>query len=106
MPAADRNLLLGILALHNNFVTKEALHAAVQTWTADQSRELGEVLRERGVLTASRVKTLSELAGELINEFGTAQECLEQLHSLSTVYRELTTLSNLDPQATRSVGEK
>ena len=43
-----RNLLLGILALQNNFVSRDDLVSAFAAWVADRSRLLGQILRDRG----------------------------------------------------------
>jgi len=49
--AADRSLLFGILALQNNFISREALLTAFTAWIAEKGRRLGEILCEQGKLT-------------------------------------------------------
>ena len=39
--SAKRNLLLGMLALQNNFVDREALPTAFNLWIADKARPIG-----------------------------------------------------------------
>src|SRR5262249_39253880 len=51
-PAADRNLLFGILALQMDFVKRDALLAAMQAWVFNKTKSLGQVLREQGVIGA------------------------------------------------------
>src|SRR5206468_8322863 len=47
---SDRNLLFGILALQMDFITRDALVAAMNAWVLEKHRPLGEVLVERGAL--------------------------------------------------------
>ncbi len=49
---ADRNLLLGVLALQLGFIGQEDLVAAVRTWAGEKARPLGDVLLELGALDA------------------------------------------------------
>src|SRR5438105_1379617 len=52
---ADRNLLLGILAFQNAFVTRDALLAGMQAWLYDKSKSLPDILHDQGALdTVSR----------------------------------------------------
>ena len=41
-PAADRNLLFGILALQMDFVGRDALIAAMNAWVLDKAKPLGD----------------------------------------------------------------
>src|SRR5262245_62063436 len=52
MAAADRNLLFGILALQMDFITRDALVAAMNAWVLEKSKPLGQILVERGDLDA------------------------------------------------------
>src|SRR5262245_6284111 len=47
---ADRNLLFGILALQMDFVTRDALIAAMNAWVLEKSKSLGEILVAQGAL--------------------------------------------------------
>ena len=47
---ADRNLLFGIMALQNDFITRDALIAAMNAWALEKHRPIGEILVERGAL--------------------------------------------------------
>ncbi|GEM_PF-5605829 len=44
---ADRNLLFGILALQNNFISREQLLAAFNAWVVAKDKTLGEILLEQ-----------------------------------------------------------
>ena len=48
--SADRSLLLGILALQNDLVTRDQLIEAMNAWAEAKDRPLGEILCERGAL--------------------------------------------------------
>jgi eukaryotic-like serine/threonine-protein kinase len=41
---ADRNLLLGILALQTDFITRDALIAAMNAWALERHRPLEDLL--------------------------------------------------------------
>jgi hypothetical protein len=47
---ADRNLLLGILALQTDFITRDALIAAMLGWSVAKHRSLKDILVDRGAL--------------------------------------------------------
>jgi serine/threonine-protein kinase len=63
---SDRNLLLGVLAMQLDFVTREDLQAALQAWAADRARPLGDVLVERRALAVRRRVLLEELVDEFL----------------------------------------
>ena len=60
----DRNLLLGLLALQNNFIDRGALLAAFAAWVADKSRTLGRVLLESGMVDADTHALLEAASDE------------------------------------------
>ncbi len=64
MGHADRNLLFGILAVQMNFVTRDALIAAMHAWVLERSRPLGQILVEQHALSPSRQSLLEQLVGE------------------------------------------
>jgi serine/threonine-protein kinase len=68
--AAERNLLIGTLALQLDFITREALIAAVSAWALDKSRPLDEILCEQGALTDARRRLLGPLAQEHLRAHG------------------------------------
>ena len=43
-PAADRNLLFGVLALQMDFISRDALVGAMNAWVLDKARPLGLIL--------------------------------------------------------------
>src|SRR5262249_18631721 len=64
------NLLLGLLALQNNFVSRDGLLAGFAAWVADRSRPLGRILGEQGALDASRLMLLEALVREHLKIHG------------------------------------
>jgi eukaryotic-like serine/threonine-protein kinase len=67
---SDRNLLFGILALQTDFVTRDALIAAMHAWVQDKARSLGQILREQGALSESRHDLLEALVRENLAQHG------------------------------------
>jgi hypothetical protein len=49
--SADRNLLFGILALQMDFISRDALIAAIHAWVLDKAKPLGQILVEHGAIT-------------------------------------------------------
>jgi WD40 repeat protein len=69
---ADHNLLYGMLALQMNFVSRDALLAAMQAWVFDKTRPLGELLQQQGQLTAERRQVLDAMLAEHLAAGGPA----------------------------------
>ncbi len=69
-PAADRNLLFGILAVQMDFVGRDELIAAMNDWVLAKHRPLGEILVERGALTVARRALLEGLVAEHLCQHG------------------------------------
>ena len=65
-----RALLFGLLALHNNFISRDALLAGFNTWLADKSRHLGSILLEAGALDGTRHALLESLVTEHLKMHG------------------------------------
>jgi serine/threonine-protein kinase len=97
MPSTDRNLLFGILALQMDFVSREALIAAMNAWVLDKAKPLGQILREQGQLSAQR----QHLLDALVEEHLQAHQCDPQqsLAALGAVAAELTRIPDDDVQA-------
>lgn len=56
--SARRNLLLGILALQNNFITRAQLLAAFNAWVEDKGQSLGALLLAQQALRAEQLALL------------------------------------------------
>ena len=68
--SADRNLLFGILAVQLDFVSKDALIAAMNAWVLDKAKPLGDILRDGGHLSAERLQLLAALVAEHLKQHG------------------------------------
>ena len=80
---ADRNLLLGFLALQMDFVSRDALLAALGAWVSDKSLDLGRIFLGQGTLTPDRHALLEALAREHLKAHG--DDPRQSLAALSTV---------------------
>ncbi len=63
-PAADRNLLFGVLALQMDFVGRDALVQAMNAWALDKATPLGQILVRLGHLSPERYQLLDALVAE------------------------------------------
>ncbi|HEV3025884.1 MAG TPA: protein kinase, partial [Pirellulales bacterium] len=96
----DRNLLLGILALQNNFIDRHTLVGAFDRWTADKARSLGGILCELGKLDAEQNQLLDALVSQHLKQHGgDAEKSLAAVSSLGSVRKELEQIADLDVQA-------
>jgi serine/threonine protein kinase/tetratricopeptide (TPR) repeat protein len=98
--AADRNLLLGIIALQMDFISRDALIAAMNAWVLKKETALSQILEEQGALTASRHSLLDALVTEHIRVHqGDPQKSLAALSSIGSVRGALTQIADTDVQA-------
>lgn len=58
---SDRNLLLGVLALQMDFVSRDQLLSAMNTWLLQKQRPLSELLMEQGSLSPANEQLLRQL---------------------------------------------
>src|SRR5262245_27398918 len=58
---ADRDLLLGVLAVQGDFLSRDQVRAGLESWLHDRSKPLGQVLRDQGQLTPERRQELDAL---------------------------------------------
>ena len=103
-PAADRNLLIGILALQMDFVSRDALIAAMHAWVLDKARPLGDILAEQGALKPEHRTLLEALVQAHLAQHGDdPQQSLAALSSLGPARRDLEQLADPDVQASLGV---
>jgi serine/threonine protein kinase len=99
-PAADRNLLFGILALQMDFVGRDALLAAMNAWVLDKSKSLGQVLAEQGALRPENRELLEALVQRHLAMHGNdPQQSLAAVSSLRSVRQDLQQIADADVQA-------
>ncbi len=85
-PEADRNLLFGINALQNDFITRDALIAAMNAWVLEKHRAIGEILVERGDLSPAGRALLDQLLDHhLARHGGDAAASLAAMSSVESV---------------------
>jgi serine/threonine protein kinase len=95
-----RNLLLGLLALKNDFIDRDTLLAGFGSWVADRSRPLGQILLEGGALSPGHHLFLEALIAEYLALYGDdPDESLAALGSIGSVRDDLEQLADADLQA-------
>src|SRR5208337_2938378 len=100
---AGRNLLFGVLALQNDFISRDDLLAAFAVWVADKARPLGQILVDRGALDDARRALLEALVGEHLKRHGDDPVAsLAAVSSLGSVREDLEELADPDLQASLS----
>ena len=101
MPSSqsDRNGLFGVLALQMEFITQAGLIAALQAWTLQKTKPLGELLVELGHMSAEDRAALEPMVDRHVARHGgSAEQSLAALSSVSEVAAELRELSDADVQ--------
>ncbi len=106
-PSTDRNLLFGVLAVQNAFVTRERLAAAMSAWALDKSRPLSRILVEQGALSDSEGTLLDDLvARHLARHHDDLQQSLTAIKPsgvadpLAPVREAVRLVADADVQAT------
>jgi tetratricopeptide (TPR) repeat protein/tRNA A-37 threonylcarbamoyl transferase component Bud32 len=97
---ADRNLLFGILALQMDFITRDALIAAMSAWAVAKDQLLGQLLADQGALQAEHRALLEPLVeAHLKAHSGDPQKSLAALSSVNSVREDLSRVADPDVQA-------
>jgi serine/threonine protein kinase/Tfp pilus assembly protein PilF len=98
--STDRNLLLGILAVQMNFVSRDELIAGMNAWVLAKQRPLGDILVEQHALQPARQRLLEDLVEEhLKTHHHDAAQSLAAA-SIDTSLREhLESIADRDVQA-------
>lgn len=101
--SVERSLLLAILALQNNFITRDQLIAAFGRWVMDKERLLDEILVEDGALDKERQRLLQALAQMHLDRHGDdVQVSLIKLSATSSVLDSLLQIEDPEVQASLS----
>jgi WD40 repeat protein/serine/threonine protein kinase len=99
--SSDRNLLLGIIALQMDFITREALVAAMNAWVLNKSIPLSQVLENQGALSRQQRALLDGLVDEHIQlHDDDTQKSLAAVRSIKTVREDLARITDVDLRAT------
>src|SRR5262249_24994898 len=100
-PASDRNLLFGILALQLDFISRDALIAAMNAWVLDKAKPLGQILVEQKALRPDQRDALTVLVGmHLECHHDDPEESLAALDVPPPLTQDLRSLADADVQAT------
>jgi serine/threonine-protein kinase len=84
--ALDRNLLFGVIALRMDFVSRDALIAALHAWCLQMDKSIDEILVERGALAEDERSLLDPLVGKHLDQLGDdAERSLAALSSVSWI---------------------
>jgi WD40 repeat protein/serine/threonine protein kinase len=101
MNQSDRNLLFGILAVQMNFVTRDALIAAMHAWVLEKSKPLGQILVEQQALSVTRQSLLEQLVDEhLAAHDGNAEKSLAAVGGVRPIRDDLLPITGLELHAT------
>src|SRR5712692_2731434 len=99
-PNADRNLLFGIVALQMDFISREALIAAMHAWVLDKAKPLGQILREQQVLGADEHALLEALVQKHLALHGNdPAKSLAALSSVGSARQELEQIADAELHA-------
>jgi WD40 repeat protein/serine/threonine protein kinase len=99
-PAADRNLLFGILTLQMDFISRDALIAGMHAWVLDKAKPLGQILVDQGALKQSAYALLDPLVqAHLEAHGGDGKKSLAAISSLGSAVEELKAVADADVQA-------
>ena len=97
---ANEQLLFGILALQNDFVTREQFIAAFDSWVHDKSRKLAEILENQRAMSLDQRQVLESLVGLFLKKHGgNAERSLASLSTASPVRFDLQKLNDADLEA-------
>lgn len=95
---SERNLLLGLLACQNGFISQPQLLAAFAAWILNKSRGLDSHLVEQGALSGEETEVLERLVDlHLTRQLAAAILVLRPFIGASDPKPELDSFSQLEP---------
>lgn len=98
--SSDRNLLFGVLALQMDFLDRDALIAAMQSWIFDKARPLGDILIEQHALRPDERDALDILVQKHLDRHGgDVEKSLAAVDVPAPLREELRSLADPDVQA-------
>ena len=105
--AADRHLLVGLIALQHGIINQGQLLAAFQAWTLDRGKSLADHLATRGDLEGEDRAAVEALAARHLKRHGgDMQQSLAALNAHRSTRQSLVRLADADIEASLAhVGE-
>lgn len=100
----DRNLLVGVIALQLDLISRDQLIQAMQAWILDKDSGIENLLVQQGALDDNRCRFLTDIAEKHLELHGNkAEQSLAQLSSLGSVQNDLMDLQ--DSEMTQTLNE-
>jgi len=97
---ADRNLMVGILAVQLGFISRDQLLTAMTSWIQEKQRPLEEILRDHNALSSETLPLLQAVVGKYLNrQAGEAPHSLPALHSAAEILEPILSLDDEDVQS-------
>ena len=97
----DRNLLLGILALQMDFINRDQLIAAMNTWTVEKNKPLDEILLAQNSLQTDTHRLLTALVEKHLElHSNDPQRSLAAVSSIGSLRDDLASIGDAEVQAT------
>src|SRR5688500_14040317 len=91
--SSDRNLLLGILALQMDFVSRDQLVVAMNTWVLNKARPLDEIFLDHAALRQDTHALLTALVDKHLEMHGgNAENSLAAVSSIGSLRDELKSI--------------
>ena len=97
---ADRNLLVGLLALQNGLINQVQLVAAFQAWTLDKVRALADHLISLGHLNDAQRAVVEAMADLHVAKHGVIEQSLAALPAGRSTRESLAQLGDPDIEGT------
>ena len=98
--SSDRNLLFGILAIQMDFISRDALIAAMNAWVLDKTKSLGEILVAQQALAPKRLALLESLVEEHLQQHdNNTQKSLAAVGSSGLAREQLANIADPDVPA-------
>ena len=98
------HLLLGLLALQNDFISRKQLLSAFGAWIADKSRRIDELLVEQHAISQEDRRVLERLVDLHVQRNGCdVTQSLGRLSGMSSIQSAMAELARTDAEALQSL---
>ncbi len=101
MSGNERNLLVGVLALQLEIVSRRELVSAFQAWLTNRSKPLEDLLLSRGAISKQQQELVAAMADKYVQLFAAdLSQNLSKLSQFSSIASYLNDLNDADLDAT------